>query len=48
MGMSGSHLHWGDLFLEELEREFDVIAYDNRGIGESDGQRRLHHRGPGR
>jgi len=36
MGMSGSHLHWGDPFLEELEREFDVIAYDNRGIGESD------------
>ncbi len=36
MGMSGSHLHWGDPFLRELEREFDVIAYDNRGIGESD------------
>jgi len=35
MGMSGSHLHWGDPFLEELERTFDVIAYDNRGIGAS-------------
>jgi pimeloyl-ACP methyl ester carboxylesterase len=36
MGLSGSHLSWGDRFLEELARDFDVIAFDNRGIGLSD------------
>src|ERR1700736_5871614 len=35
MGMSGNHLHWGEPFLGELERDFDLIAYDHRGIGDS-------------
>lgn len=34
-GMSGNHLHWGDDFLGLLTPHFDVIAYDNRGIGRS-------------
>ncbi len=32
-GMSGNHEHWGTRFLELLERDFDVIAYDHRGVG---------------
>jgi len=35
MGMSGSALSWGEPFLQELRRDFDVIAYDHRGIGAS-------------
>jgi pimeloyl-ACP methyl ester carboxylesterase len=35
-GMSGTHLAWGEPFVGELEREFDVVAYDHRGIGRSD------------
>jgi len=35
MGMSGTHLHWGEPFRAELERDFDVIAYDHRGVGQS-------------
>jgi 3-oxoadipate enol-lactonase len=35
MGMSGSRLTWGKPFLDELRRDFDVIAYDNRGVGDS-------------
>jgi pimeloyl-ACP methyl ester carboxylesterase len=35
MGMSGSALHWGQPFLEELRRDFDVVAYDHRGVGAS-------------
>ncbi len=35
MGMSGTALHWGEPFLEPLRREFDVIAYDHRGVGAS-------------
>ncbi|HEV3229670.1 MAG TPA: alpha/beta fold hydrolase [Solirubrobacteraceae bacterium] len=35
MGMSGSHLHWGEPFVADLARDFDVIAYDHRGIGAS-------------
>jgi 3-oxoadipate enol-lactonase len=35
MGMSGTALHWGESFLRELRRDFDVIAYDHRGVGES-------------
>ena len=36
MGLSGNHLSWGEPFLEALARDFDVIAFDNRGIGLSD------------
>ena len=35
MGMSGNHLHWGEPFLELLERDFAVTVYDNRGVGKS-------------
>ncbi|HEX2016699.1 MAG TPA: alpha/beta fold hydrolase [Solirubrobacteraceae bacterium] len=35
MGMSGNHLNWGEPLLSELERDFDVIAYDHRGTGRS-------------
>jgi 3-oxoadipate enol-lactonase len=35
IGMSGTALHWGELFLELLRRDFDVIAYDHRGVGAS-------------
>src|SRR3954470_1850852 len=32
-GMSGTHVAWGRPFREALEESFDVIAFDNRGIG---------------
>ncbi|HEY2398075.1 MAG TPA: alpha/beta fold hydrolase [Solirubrobacteraceae bacterium] len=35
MGMSGTALHWGEPFLELLRGDFDVIAYDHRGVGAS-------------
>lgn len=35
MGMSGNTVHWGEPFLTELERRFEVIVYDHRGIGRS-------------
>ncbi len=35
MGMSGTSLHWDEAFLELLRRDFDVIAYDHRGVGAS-------------
>jgi 3-oxoadipate enol-lactonase len=35
MGMSGTYLHWGEPFLTELERDFEVIAYNHRGVGQS-------------
>jgi 3-oxoadipate enol-lactonase len=35
MGMSGTALHWGEPFLQLLRRDFDVIAYDHRGVGAS-------------
>jgi len=35
MGMSGTSLHWGERFLDGLQRDFDVIAYDHRGVGAS-------------
>lgn len=35
-GLSANHLHWGDDFLGRLTGDFDVIAYDHRGIGHSD------------
>ena len=34
-GMSGTHLSWGEPFLTELERDFDLVAYDHRGVGRS-------------
>ncbi len=35
MGMSGSALHWGEPFLDALRRDFELIAYDHRGVGGS-------------
>jgi pimeloyl-ACP methyl ester carboxylesterase len=32
-GMGGTHMSWGEPFLELLRESFDVIAFDNRGIG---------------
>ncbi|HEX3041125.1 MAG TPA: alpha/beta hydrolase [Solirubrobacterales bacterium] len=32
-GMSGTHVSWGEQFKGALEGGFDVIAFDNRGIG---------------
>jgi len=32
-GMSGTHVAWGEPLRSALEREFDVVAFDNRGIG---------------
>jgi pimeloyl-ACP methyl ester carboxylesterase len=32
-GMSATHLAWGRPFLEEIERSFDTIVFDNRGMG---------------
>ncbi|MGW5054725.1 alpha/beta fold hydrolase [Actinokineospora sp. NPDC004072] len=34
-GMAGHHRMWGEPLLAELERDFDVVAYDHRGIGAS-------------
>jgi pimeloyl-ACP methyl ester carboxylesterase len=34
-GMSATHLAWGRPFLDELERSFEVIVFDNRGMGHS-------------
>lgn len=34
-GMAGHHLMWGEPFLSELERDFDVVAHNHRGIGDS-------------
>jgi 3-oxoadipate enol-lactonase len=35
MGMAGTALHWGDAFLDALRGDFEVIAYDHRGVGAS-------------
>jgi pimeloyl-ACP methyl ester carboxylesterase len=35
MGLSGTLLHWGEPFMEALRSDFDVIAYDHRGVGAS-------------
>lgn len=32
-GMSGTHVSWGEPFRGLLEESFEVIAFDNRGIG---------------
>jgi len=35
MGMSGTHLTWGEPFLDALRHDFDVVIYDHRGMGKS-------------
>lgn len=35
MGMSGTHLTWGEPFLERLAQHFEVTVFDNRGVGRS-------------
>jgi len=35
MGLSGTLLHWGELFMDDLRSDFDVISYDHRGVGAS-------------
>lgn len=35
-GMSGTHVSWGESFRSALEESFDVVAFDNRGIGLSE------------
>jgi 3-oxoadipate enol-lactonase len=35
MGMSGTHLTWGEPFLDALREDFEVVIYDHRGIGRS-------------
>src|SRR5437764_14483272 len=35
MGMSGTALHWGEPFLAALREDFELIAYDHRGVGAS-------------
>lgn len=34
-GMSATHLAWGRAFRSELERSFDCVVFDNRGMGRS-------------
>ena len=34
-GLGGNSAHWGEPFLRELERDFELIVLDNRGIGRS-------------
>jgi pimeloyl-ACP methyl ester carboxylesterase len=34
-GMSATHLTWGRPFLDTLERDFECIVFDNRGMGRS-------------
>jgi 3-oxoadipate enol-lactonase len=36
MGMGGHHRMWGEPFLSLMERDFDLVAFDHRGIGTSD------------
>jgi 3-oxoadipate enol-lactonase len=36
MGMAGHHLTWGRALPALLERDFEVVRYDHRGIGASD------------
>lgn len=35
MGVAGHHRMWSEPFLEALAAHFDVVAFDNRGIGAS-------------
>jgi pimeloyl-ACP methyl ester carboxylesterase len=34
-GMSANHLAWGRPFLDEIEKSFDTVVFDNRGMGRS-------------
>jgi 3-oxoadipate enol-lactonase len=34
-GMGANSAHWGEPFLADLERDFELILYDHRGIGRS-------------
>src|SRR5436190_3660092 len=34
-GMTGHSLHWGEEFLRALERDFELVLYDHRGVGRS-------------
>jgi pimeloyl-ACP methyl ester carboxylesterase len=34
-GMTGHSLHWGEPLLEALERHFELVLYDHRGVGRS-------------
>ena len=34
-GMGANATHWGEPFLAELERDFELVLYDHRGIGRS-------------
>jgi 3-oxoadipate enol-lactonase len=34
-GLSGNSLHWGERFLAGLERDFELVLYDHRGVGRS-------------
>ena len=34
-GMGANSLHWGEPFLAVLERDFELVLYDHRGIGRS-------------
>ncbi|CAB4925100.1 unannotated protein [freshwater metagenome] len=36
MGLGGTHLSWGEPFLQALAQEFEVITFDHRGLGWSD------------
>jgi len=38
MGLSGTHLSWGEPFLDALAEHLEVIAYDHRGVGRSPAQ----------
>ncbi len=35
MGVAGHHLMWSEPFVDALAEHFDVVAFDNRGIGQS-------------
>jgi pimeloyl-ACP methyl ester carboxylesterase len=34
-GMTGHSLHWGEPLLSALERDFELVLYDHRGVGRS-------------
>jgi 3-oxoadipate enol-lactonase len=34
-GLGGHSAHWGEPFLSELERDFELVVYDQRGSGRS-------------